>query len=155
MIVSVYLRSWTWSQKLADADVKHLTALDLAASMASNSWKKYLTHVFPHSFNTIRNFLGCCMAEGKNDAADDSDDEKDDKVIPFHLNLDHVQEALNHTRIDHHHHRHIFLYGDFTKEKFWKFERVWICDFGMVLNCLALHECIFLSQFCKEKIIST
>ena len=58
LILSVYLRPWTWSQNLADASVKHFNALDLAPSIVSNSWKTYLTHVFPHSFNTIRKLLG-------------------------------------------------------------------------------------------------
>ena len=49
-ILSVYLRPWTWSLKLADADVKHLSALHLAPATVSNSWKTYLTHVWPHSF---------------------------------------------------------------------------------------------------------
>ena len=113
-ILSVYLRPWTWSLKLADADVKHLSALDLAPTTVCNSWKTYLTHVFPHSFNTIRNFLGCCMAEGKKDAADDSDNERDDKAINYPWNLDHVVAALEHVRRHHHHHRHhcFFLKDD-------------------------------------------
>ena len=98
LILSVYLRPWTWSQKLADADVKQLCALDLLPALVCNSWKTYLTHVLPHSFNIIRNFLACCMAEGKNDTAEDSDGEGNEKVIPFTWNVDHVDAALNHVR---------------------------------------------------------
>ena len=35
------------------------------------------------------------MAEGKNDAADDSDNERDDKAIHYPWNLDHVVAALD------------------------------------------------------------
>ena len=142
LILSVYLRPWTWSIKLADADVKHLTALDLAPSMASNSWKKYLTHVFPHSFNTIRNFLGCCMAEGKNDATNDSDDEKDDRAIPFQWTVRDVESALNHIRIYHHHH-HCFsspVFNQFEILRFHFFVRMdllqsfWVRQFAFLFT---------------------
>eukprot|EP00973_Karenia_brevis_P084917 11783127-Karenia_brevis.AAC.1 len=49
--------------------------------MVRSSWKKYLKHVLPHSFRIIRNFLGCCLAEGKNGSAEDSDDEDTGKKL--------------------------------------------------------------------------
>ena len=49
------------------------------------------------------------MAEGKNDAAaDDPEDERDDKAIDYSWNLNHVDAALQHVRKHHHHHPRCF-----------------------------------------------
>ena len=49
------------------------------------------------------------MAEGEKDAADNSDDEKDDKAIQFAWDVENVDEALNHIRMHHHHQLNHFL----------------------------------------------
>eukprot|EP00973_Karenia_brevis_P032580 4496655-Karenia_brevis.AAC.1 len=64
--------------------------------MVRNSRKKYLKHVLPHSFHIIGNFLGCCLAEGKNSNTEDSYDDDACKNIEFKWDLQHVDAALNH-----------------------------------------------------------
>ena len=114
--------------------------------MVRNSWKKYFTHVFPHSFNTIRNFLGCCMAEGKNNGADDSDDEKNDKAIPFAWNVADVESALNHIRT--HHHHHLFLIMTSVNLRFCDFTCFFAdCKFMDSLQCVWIRQLSFLFNF--------
>eukprot|EP00973_Karenia_brevis_P003568 495324-Karenia_brevis.AAC.1 len=69
--------------------------------MVRSSWKSYLKHVLPHSFHIIRNSLGCCLAEGKNTNAEDSDEEDGGKNIDFQWDLQYVDAALNHVRTHH------------------------------------------------------
>eukprot|EP00973_Karenia_brevis_P082343 11414829-Karenia_brevis.AAC.1 len=66
--------------------------------MVRSTWENYLKHVRPHSFHIIRNFLGCCLAEGRSSNAEDSDNEDTGKNIVFNWHLQYVDAALNHVR---------------------------------------------------------
>lgn len=97
-IFSVYLRAWTWSDKLVDKEVQHLTNLGLPLPVVRNSWRTFFQHVPPHSHTMIRNFLGCCMAEGPNDNADNDEDDADGSCIDFQWSMENVTSALQHVR---------------------------------------------------------
>ena len=45
------------------------------------------------------------MAAGKNDAEDNSDDDRDEKAFPFVWSVEHVEAALNHVRMQHGHYQ--------------------------------------------------
>ena len=93
-ICSVYLRPWTLSKKLATETVPFLGDLGDANAVRTN-WKHYLQRPLPHAVAQIRNFLMCCMAEGRH--FQDEDDEATAKgpSIVCDLTLQDVHRAVD------------------------------------------------------------
>eukprot|EP00973_Karenia_brevis_P046800 6493644-Karenia_brevis.AAC.1 len=85
-------RPWTLSRKFASAEVPLITQLGLSSDESSSTvrmgWKEYLTQACPHSFHTIGNFVGCCMAEGSSDKDNDEDEHAPRRDIKFTWDMD-------------------------------------------------------------------
>ena len=85
--LSIYMRPWTLSQKMATAEVLFL--LDLAKAPAGTAqqnssepsatefralWKQYIHNVLPHAERGVLSFMLACLAAGR--AAGDDDEKK-------------------------------------------------------------------------------
>eukprot|EP00973_Karenia_brevis_P024062 3318792-Karenia_brevis.AAC.1 len=63
-------------------------AAEESVSTVHSEWKKYLEHVYPHLLHVVRIFLGCCMAEGRNDKDDNLDESAPGREIKFSWDME-------------------------------------------------------------------
>ena len=76
----MYLRPWTFSEKMADDILLFVTKL------CRTQWKQHLKGVLPHAARRLRNFMPACMADNT-DVHEDNDMQDNAKDIRLRVDL--------------------------------------------------------------------